>query len=269
MANVTSFEVGYCTHPACMALKGAGFGSRCFPSRAYLISTERSLHLWDTGYSFHFHDAAQGIYALYPTITPIHLGQDEPLIYQLRRIGVHPNDLSSIVLSHFHADHVAGLRDFPGVPVVCAAEGWNSVRALRGLSALRSGFLPGLIPADLTQRMTFVSQLPRKPLPSALQPFDEGWDLSGTEDVFLVPLPGHAIGHLGAFVREGDAWMLLASDAAWAHESIAELRGPSELSFLIQHSRSDYYSTLRKLNRLHEKKIRILLTHQASELAKK
>lgn len=263
MAKITAFEVGYCTHPACMALKGAGLKSRCFPSRAYLIQTTQGLHLWDTGYSSHFIDAARGIYRLYPLVTPLHLEEQESLIQQLRRVGVHPHDLSSIVISHFHADHIAGLRDFSNVRIMCAAEGWQSIQGLKGMRALRRAFLPGLIPSDMPERVTFMHELQRKRLPADLLPFQEGWDLSGSGEVFLVPLPGHAIGHIGAFIQEGDGWTMLASDAAWAAENYTQLRGPSEISFLVQDSRASYYHTLRKLQLLHARGgVNIQLTHQ-------
>ena len=266
MADVTAFEVGYCTHPACLALKGAGLKSRCFPSRAYLIRTTRGAYLWDTGYASHFMDAAHGIYRLYPLVTPLHLEERESLLLQLKKAGVHPNEISGIVISHFHADHIAGLRDFPKARVICAAEGWQSVQGLKGLRALRKAFLPGLIPPDLHERITFMHALPHRRLPPDLQPFQEGWDLTGDEEVFLVPLPGHAIGHIGAFVREDKGWTMLASDAAWAPESYTELRGPSDISFLIQDSRPAYYDTLRRMQQLHARGgIDIRLTHQLPE----
>jgi glyoxylase-like metal-dependent hydrolase (beta-lactamase superfamily II) len=266
MASITAFDVGYCSHPGCMALKGAGLKNRCFPSRAYLIQTSRGLHLWDTGYSEHFMDAAHGIYRLYPLVTPIHLNAQAPIVLQLKRMGIHAADLRNIVVSHFHADHIAGLLDFPGVRIVCAAEGWQSIQGLKGLSALRRAFLPGLVPLDMPERTTFLHELPQMKLPPNLIPFESARDIDGSGEVYLIELPGHAIGHLGAFVHTESGWTLLASDAAWAPENYTELRGPSELSFLVQDNRSNYYDTLRKMQRLHQNGIEILLTHQqASE----
>ena len=78
-------------------------------------------------------------------------------------------------------------------------------------------------------------------------------------------LPGHAAGHLGAFVLEDTGWTLIASDAAWAAEGYEQLRGPSELSFLIQDSRSAYYETLKKIHLLNMGgEVKIELTHEAS-----
>nr|WP_199066550.1 MBL fold metallo-hydrolase [Chromobacterium sp. ASV5] len=264
MANITAFSVGHCTHPACMALKGAGFTPRCFPSRAYLIETHDRLLLWDTGYAEHFFDASRhGAYRLYPLVTPVYLDLVRSLREQLRTHGIASGDIHTLLLSHFHADHIAGLRDFPSAGLLASRSGWHAVRGLKGLSAVRQAFLPDLLPPDVETRLAFVEDLPLQPLPKELTPFTHGWDVSGGGEVFVTPLPGHALGHLGAFVLEERGWTLLAADAAWAAESYLELRGPSELSFLVQHNRRDYYSTLGKLHALHHGgRVNILLTHQ-------
>ena len=59
------------------------------------------------------------------------------------------NDIDGIIISHFHADHIAGLRDFTDVACVCSGAGWHHVRTLRGLAVLREAFIPGLIPSRL------------------------------------------------------------------------------------------------------------------------
>ncbi len=214
-----------------MALKGApGLHSRCFPSRAYLIETSRGSYLWDTGLFQPFSgDAARGICRLYPIVThKVHLQEKRVCFAACAETAVHQlRDIAGIVVSHFHADHVAGLRDFPDVRVLCAAEGWQSIQGLSGLRALRKAFLPGLIPPDISARIDFVHDLEKRKLPPELLPFREGWDLTGGGEVYLVPLPGHAVGHIGAFVRDGDKWLLLASDAAWAtsYRGTARARG--------------------------------------------
>jgi glyoxylase-like metal-dependent hydrolase (beta-lactamase superfamily II) len=97
-----------------------------------------------------------------------------------------------------------------------------------------------------------------------IAPFHGACDLLGTGEILVVPLPGHADGHTGAFVQTEAGWQLLASDAAWMPESYRDLRGPSELTFVIQKSRRDYYGTLRSLNALHlNGQVRIHLTHES------
>ncbi|VEB43101.1 Uncharacterised protein [Chromobacterium violaceum] len=137
------------------------------------------------------------------------------------------------------------------------------MRGLSGLAAVRQAFLPGLLPADMESRLSFVEAVALQALPADLAPFSHGRDVSGCGEVFVVDLPGHAAGHLGAFVLGDAGWTLLASDAAWSEEGYREMRGPSELSFLVQHSRRAYYDTLARLHALHRGgRVDILLTHQ-------
>ena len=264
MAKITAFRVGHCTHPSCMVLKGSGFKTRCFPSRAYLIETRSGFLLWDTGYADHFHDAtAHGVYRLYAKVTPVSLDAHESLQGQLRAFGVTPADIHTLILSHFHGDHVAGMRDFPKAKLLSSGTAWESVRRLSGFAAVREGFLPALLPPDIAQRLSFVDAIDETPLPASLVPFTHGRDVSGSGEVFVVDLPGHVAGHIGAFVLEEQGWTLLASDAAWAHENYREMRGPSELTFLIQHSRAQYYETLGKLQALHRSgNASIRITHE-------
>jgi glyoxylase-like metal-dependent hydrolase (beta-lactamase superfamily II) len=263
--KLTSLSVGYCTHPACMALKGAGRQVHAFPARCYLFETSRGIFLWDTGYAEHFHDAtASGVYRLYAKVTPVHFNCADSLEGQLDARGIMSSEVRGIFMSHFHADHIAGLKDFPGATFFCSKTGWDVHKGKRGISALRRGFLPGLIPDDIESRLAFVDKFRPIPLPEVLAPFEQGFDVLGTGELLVVPLPGHAEGHLGAFVLTENGWELLASDSAWMPESYRDLRGPSELSFIIQHRRGAYYQTLRKLNALHHRSgVRIHLTHES------
>lgn len=249
-----------------MVLKGSGLASRCFPSRAFLIETKAGLVVWDTGYASRFRDAVSyGVYRAYGWVTPVEFDEGDSLVKQLAARGVSRADVKAVVMSHFHADHIAGLRDFPHSTIYCCAHGWEFHKRLRGVGAVRRAFLPDLIPATMESQMAVVQGLPEKPLPAALFPFRAGWDLTGTGEVFIVELPGHAIGHLGAFVQTEAGWTLLASDAAWATEGYRDLRGPSELSFLVQHNRNLYYHSLRKIHVLNRAgAVRIELTHEES-----
>ncbi|MQA40621.1 MBL fold metallo-hydrolase [Rugamonas aquatica] len=251
MARVYSLIVGSCRHPGCMAIKGGGWRARSFPSRAYLIeAASGELLLFDTGYAPRFFEAvSHGWGRIYGWLTPAELNPEALLTAQLSRMGVAPGDINKVVISHWHADHMAGLDDFRHLEVFCSAAGWNSVRHLHGLAALRRGFLPELLPSCLDEQLHFVEWLRQVPLPPRLHPFKRGWQLLPNE-LILVPLPGHAHGQIGAFVATSRGWVLLAGDAAWSDASVLQMRGPSELSFLLQPDRRAYYATLADLHKL-------------------
>ncbi len=267
MARITPFEVGYCRHPACVALKGAGFRACRFPARAYLIEAGNrgGTWIWDTGYASHFTTStARGIYRLYARVTPVYLQEEDALIYQLSQSGVRISDIRGLLISHFHGDHIAGLRDFKGVPCFSGEEGWNYYKNLRGFRAVRKGFVPDLIPEDFEDRLHFVEHLECRCLPAELSPFETGWVLPGSDDeVFIVSLPGHAKGQIGAFVHTMHGWALLAADAAWAPESYRDLREPAWIARTVMDDYAEMLRTLHKLHRLHlHGRVRILLAHE-------
>jgi glyoxylase-like metal-dependent hydrolase (beta-lactamase superfamily II) len=267
MATITVFEAGYCTHMACMALKGAGFSTCRFPSRAYLIETARGRWLWDTGYAQHFYDHTKsGLFSLYRRVTPVYFESKEAVTSQLKARGMQPRDLTAVILSHFHGDHIAGLRDLQGVPTYLSGNGWSATRVLRGIGALRKGFVPGLIPPDFESSTVFIESFERVPLPAELAPFRQGFGLPGaSSEVILIELPGHAAGHLGAFVNTAEGWVLLASDAAWSPKSYEQLVGPSVIAHAIMDSPAEYHQTLRDLNALHKGgRVTICLTHEGA-----
>jgi len=252
MAKVTTFEVGYCTHIACIAQRGAGLRICKFPARAYLLEVGSRRWLWDTGYSTHFQEQTKGgLFRVYRHVTPVYFDPRESLVEQLRSIGLAGNDIQGLILSHFHADHIAGLRDFDSVAFICSGQGWHQTRTLRGLAALKQAFIPGLIPSSFETRLQFIESFPRIELSAQLTPFDQGYELPGSDgQIVLVPLPGHAAGHIGAFILTDEGWTLLASDAGWSAQSYQSTRGPSLLANALMADSRAYYSTLGRLNRL-------------------
>lgn len=248
-----------------MALKGAGFRVCKFPARTWLLSVGDRHWLWDTGYAEWFERATrQGIFHLYRRITPVYFDPREAMVAQLAAHGLQPADLQGILLSHLHGDHMAGLRDFPGTAVLCSEEGWNRIHRLEGLAALRQAFVPALVPEDIAGRLQFFEHFPATALPSELQPFTQGYALPHSQgDIVFVPLPGHAAGHFGAFVRGEQGWVLLAGDAAWSPTGYQQLRGPSVLANVVMDQPRAYYQTLERLHQLWRGgKVTILLSHE-------
>ncbi|MEJ2395136.1 MAG: MBL fold metallo-hydrolase [Candidatus Thiodiazotropha sp.] len=265
MAELHTFTAGYCTHIAGMALRGAGWHVCRFPARAYLITVGKRHWLWDTGYARHFQEHTQsGIFQLYRKITPVYFTEEEALIVQLRTLGLDPSDISGLILSHFHGDHIAGLRDFESASFICSGKGWRRTRDLRGFKALLRSFVPALIPDSFETTLHFVESFPLIRLPAELAPFEWGHALPESRgEIILVPLPGHAAGQIGAFVLTDNGWILLASDAAWSPQGYLELRGPSRLTHLLMDDIPAYYLTLQRLNKLQQGgKVNIRLCHE-------
>lgn len=262
MAKIEFFSAGYCTHPACIAVRGANWGSCEFPARVFLLHANGQHWLWDTGYSEHFFSATKGIYSLYKWITPVYFSSEQHIVHQLKQHGLSPLDLQGIILSHFHADHIAGIKDFPHVPLMVAHQAWQFLSPLRGIAALKQGFLPDLIPQTIEQQLRFIHSFQLIALPKELEPFRFGWVLPNSNgEIILVELDGHAIGHLGAFVLTEQGWQLIASDAAWSVKNFRDQQVPAKISQLIMYQPSAFYRTLGYLQQLDQRGIKIHLSH--------
>lgn len=264
MAKIHRFKAGYCTHPTCIAVRGESWQNCQFPAQVFLLESHGRFWLWDTGYANHFMDAtASGIFKLYRQVTPVYFEPEESIYQQLKVQGIAPKDLSGLIISHFHADHIAGLKDFPSVSMIASTIGWNGVRLQKGFRALMKGFIPALMPVDFSQRLIGIESFKQVQLDSSLSPLEYAYELPNSHgEILLVPLPGHAVGHYGALILTDGGWQLLASDAAWSYKNYREERFPMKPAHLIMDNVPDFYQTLEILKVLDAKKIPILLSHE-------
>lgn len=209
---------------------------------------DRGFTLFDTGYSTRFLEATEPlVYRLYRHTTPVQIEERETAVAQLRRMGIEPEQVQTIVVSHFDPDHIGGLCDFPGARIVCSWRAWDAVRDKRGLAALQARLLPGHLPADITARLELLPDLQGPPVHA----FSASFDLFGDGSVRLVELPGHAPGQLGALVQlDGGRQWLLAADAVWHRGAIAAAR-PCGIHARLAHDRPAQERTHQLLRQLH------------------
>lgn len=209
--------------------------------------------LFDTGYTRRFFEETRRFpNRLYRMITPLRL-HSAPAVEQVKMPVRH------VIVSHFHADHIGGLRDFPEANLHCSRRAWEAVKNLRGLSALRRGFLPGLVPVDFASRAQFSEDCAVCALPPECAPFTEGFDLLGDGSLLAVELPGHAEGQLGVFLREESGTLtLLLADGAWSRRAIRGNTPPARCVGLLGDWRQ-LTATLAMLHELHRRNPRTRL----------
>jgi glyoxylase-like metal-dependent hydrolase (beta-lactamase superfamily II) len=271
--KLSIMQAGFCTHPEHIVLRGGRWQGIPFPAMFALIEHPSSgPMLFDTGYSFRFFDETQRYpNKLYAQITPVTLREDQVAVCQLEARGIRPEDIERVFISHFHADHVAALGDFAKARYTYFAHGYDAVRSLRGLAALKNAYLPGLIPADFVDRSVAVSMADRAALPPEYAPFTQGIDIFSDESVIAVELPGHAAGQMGLFVRtdDGDTY-LLAADACWLARAYQENRPPHGLANVLFSDAYAYRETLANLHEYHQRQARvhIIPSHCAETLAR-
>ena len=150
--------------------------------------------------------------------------------------------------SHFHADHVGGLKDFDSAVIHCSREACLKVLQAGRYGGFARGILKSLIPGNIGQRVRLVEECGR---PFNDRVFGMVYDLFGDGSLIVVPLPGHAAGQIGLrFQTSERAWFLI-SDAAFTMQSVRTLTMPGHAARLITRSWKEYRGILKKLHAFH------------------
>lgn len=230
---------------------------RCYPATIFKLEHEvYGTVLIDTGYSDH-------------------LKTDVPnLVYQLYRLAVNPKvfshelstdkskqSINHLLISHFHPDHIADLKEYTSANVYCSDEIVHLQNEMR-LKQYRQGFFPKFI--DEKQTYTFYESQNKVTLYPDIQGFETGYDVFGDQSCLAVRTPGHALGHYSFFIRFSglSEYVCIACDVAWHIEAIYENVLPHRVTGLF----TDYgtmVTTVKQFQYLHQQKpsMPIVLTH--------
>lgn len=224
-------DTGYCVGWEHHVMRGGARRAVNFHSLvALLCHPQHGWLLWDTGYAPRMLDVTRHLpFSLYRLATPLHLDARLSVVEQLKRWKLQPGDIGHVIISHFHADHIAGLRDFPDAGLIASQAAYDDVATRRGLRALGRAFIPDLLPPDFSKRAMLLPEFMRSALPA----------LGATHDLFqdgslvLVSLPGHARGQIGLLAHTEHGRVLFAADGCWMRRAVYERRPPSRLTHLF------------------------------------
>jgi glyoxylase-like metal-dependent hydrolase (beta-lactamase superfamily II) len=121
------------------------------------------------------------------------LGRLEPtgghLVDALREAGTEPHDIDLVILSHAHADHIAGNTYLDGTLTFLNAQ-WIIDR--EEWRCWMESPLPPCVPAFFGE----IARRELQPIADRVTLVDHAKEI--VPDVFAVPLQGHAPGHMGA-----------------------------------------------------------------------
>lgn len=137
--------------------------------------------------------------AFYPTV-----GKEDLASEQLRRIGIAPDSIDTVVCTHLHMDHAGGNSLFPGARFLVHSKEWEAVQD----SSLEG---KGYFSKDWNHPLAYIQ-------------VGDGYDLFGDGSAVLRALPGHSSGHMGLILKlERAGTVVLGIDAA---PMVANIGGP-------------------------------------------
>jgi N-acyl homoserine lactone hydrolase len=137
---------------------------------------------------------------------------------QLRRHGVDPQDVPTVVMTHLHADHASGTTQFPGATFVVTRREWETAHEL----GITHGYHREHFDPALDWRLIDYDD----PAVTTHAGFSRTLDLFGDGSVRLLSTPGHSFGHQSLLLRLGGGELLLAGDAAYNRRAIDETLVP-------------------------------------------
>ena len=193
------------------------------PVCAYLIEHPAGLILVDTGWCREI--SPEGVYdpKAVSSVLPPHLAalfhpylpKGMAVHEQLAELGIHPEDLSCVLLTHLDPDHVAGLHHLNGAPRIIVPEDeyfWSCRTVFKARQP----------------RSLWLDQPLERPYyrGSSLGPNRWAIDLFGDESVRLVNVPGHTDGQAAVLLQNSGRFVLLAADAAYSPRNWREMVTP-------------------------------------------
>ena len=184
-------------------------------------------------------DSGSGVGQWQPTATS--------LPDNMKAAGIDPAKISTILISHFHPDHIFGLMEkgtnapvYPNAELVVNGTEYKWWTEPGRVEKLPEGLKPGIAYIDITQfgentskeMEEKLAKLPegRKPLGTRIQAAFPTWKnfklVEGEQEVApgirLVNAPGHTPGHSAFLVSSGNQQLMISNDTAY----VPALLGP-------------------------------------------
>jgi N-acyl homoserine lactone hydrolase len=213
----------------------------------YVIEHDRGLLLFDTGQDrasvtddHYFPGGFTGL--LYSRLARFDIAEQDTLTARLATLGYTPGDVDTVILSHLHQDHIGGLAELTGTPLLVSAAEWAELS--RPVPEPR-GFLRNhiLLPGLKWQQVT-----PEPTRDASLAPFTTSLDVMGDGSLVLLPTPGHTAGSVSLLVRRrARPPLLLVGDLTYGAEILQRGQLPG-----VAASRRELAETTRKVLALAE-----------------
>lgn len=137
----------------------------------------------------------------------IEVGEDDDVVSRLAALGLAPEEIDHVVVSHLHYDHAGGLSCFRSVPVWVQED------------ELRFARRPAVYQREAYDREDFGHPLRWHELTGE-------HDLFGDGSVRMLPTPGHTPGHQSLCVELASGLHVLAADASYLEAKMRQRRLP-------------------------------------------
>jgi N-acyl homoserine lactone hydrolase len=124
---------------------------------------------------------------------------------KIRALGLSPDEVRWVIMTHLHTDHAGGLSHFPASEVLVHRPEFENASGLMGKAR---GFLPHRWPAGFAPRQFELE-------PEVLGPFPQSLPVTAAGDVRIVATHGHTRGHVSVVLEEAERSLFFAGDTSY------------------------------------------------------
>lgn len=210
---------------------------KTFTDSCYLVRNGDRYLLWDTGLPGDLagRTVAEG---------GDRMSLRRRLLEQLADIGVRPEQVTFVGISHYHFDHIGQAADFPAATLLIDRRDWE---ALKGRPDRAERFTPWISGGSKVEPLTY------------------DHDVFGDGTVIMLATPGHTPGHRSLLVRLKESGpILLSGDAAHFAENWANRGVPG-----FNTSRAETLASMDRLDRIAKNlNAKLIIQHEPADIAK-
>ncbi|MCW9032918.1 MAG: N-acyl homoserine lactonase family protein [Rhodospirillales bacterium] len=185
------------------------------PTNVFVIEHRDGLVLFDTGIDLavstdpNYIDSAIGRFFL-RKLFKFHIGPEDTLTTQLKKLGYDAKDVDKVVVSHLHFDHVGCIMEVPQAELLVSKDEWSQ---LSEPHPERDFILKEHIEIPNAKWHQIEWAKTDDPL---LTGFDGCFDVMGDGSLVALSTPGHTKGSLSLLIRSsGKAPILLVGDLTY------------------------------------------------------
>ena len=206
------------------------------PVPCYLVANGNRYLLWDTGVS------RRALGNAHPTIK-----LDRTITDQLAEIGVKPEQIEFVGISHYHGDHTGQATQFPKAKLLIG---------LGDFERLKSPSPPaGAAPTHIQPWLDGAAPV---------EPLREDYDVFGDGRVTVLMTPGHTPGHSALLVKLATGPVILAGDLWFSHADALNGRMPD-----FNSSRAETAASRDRIGRMADKLDAVIIVqHEPADIAK-
>ena len=166
------------------------------------------------------------------------IGPENTMEAQLAKVGVKPEEIDIVILTHLHWDHVGYVEKFTNALFICSAEELRCAidpipPLYLGYEALQMGMEPLFM--KVIQRLKTVEMQEKEVV----------------EGVRIIPLPGHTSGSIGVVVETEKGPHVIVGDAVFKYANMEGAREEGQ-PYFVPGIFTDLIGTWKSLERIDE-----------------